>query len=314
MDDERILNKIDTAITKILLCMEIECKKAKGYAWSPLLANAGQTVIAAKWHLSAVLNERLQIRLMDRAHAIIAAKKQLKEAYNVQRKVQKHTKQIQDSFLEDRVEHLASTREIMKVAVVKQILCAERQTITFQKLGTWLKGHKYAQLTCVLVPDDANNLAQTTWKPIDNTQELYKLLMSEGQLHYRQAAKTPLVKDPFSTKIGPFEDNKYCDAILHGDFDTTHLANISEVSNIVSSMCYPDPTNPTTEFDVTITDDEFFKAVYHTHKSTSSSPSGQHYGHYQALLCDPALLGCIASIANFCFQWGITLRRWEKVM
>ena len=65
LDDERILNKIDQSITQIMLRAEIECKKTKGYAWSPLLANAGRTAIAAKWHLSAVLNNRLQIRLMD---------------------------------------------------------------------------------------------------------------------------------------------------------------------------------------------------------------------------------------------------------
>ena len=122
------------------------------------------------------------------------------------------------------------------MAVVQQILRAERQTITFQKLGTWLKGHEYAQLTCVLVPDNANNLAHTTWNLIVDAQELYKLLMSEGQLHYCQAAETPLVKGPFATKIEPFEDNEYCNAILHGDFNTTHLANISEVSDIVSGM------------------------------------------------------------------------------
>ena len=94
VDDERILNKIDDSITQIMLCAEAECKKAKGYAWSPLLANAGHTVIATKWHLSAVLNGRLQIRLMDRAQATINAKKQLKEAYATLRKVQKNTKQI----------------------------------------------------------------------------------------------------------------------------------------------------------------------------------------------------------------------------
>ena len=94
------------------------CKKVKGYAWSPLLANAGCTVIAAKWHLSAVLSGRLQIRLMDHAHAIIAAKKQLKDAYHTLQKVQKHARQIRDSFLKDHAEHLASTKEITKAAAV----------------------------------------------------------------------------------------------------------------------------------------------------------------------------------------------------
>ena len=65
------LNKIDDAFTQILLLRaEIECKKAKGFAWSPLLANAEHTVIAAKWHLSAVLNSRLQIQLMVQTCAI----------------------------------------------------------------------------------------------------------------------------------------------------------------------------------------------------------------------------------------------------
>ena len=81
LDHEQILNNIDDANTQILLCVEVECKKAKGYAWSPLLTNARCTIIAAKWHLSAVVNGWLQIWLMDWTHAIINAKKQLKEAY-----------------------------------------------------------------------------------------------------------------------------------------------------------------------------------------------------------------------------------------
>ena len=183
-DDERLINKIDNNITRILLQAEAKCKRAKGYAWSPLLANAGHTIITAKWHLLAILNGQLQIRLMDRTHAIIAAKKQLKEAYQTLHKVQKHAQQIRDSFLEDCAEHLTSTTEITKAAAVQQILRAECQTMTFQKLGTWLKGMEYAQLTCILVPDDTTNLAQTTWIPIVDAQELYQLLTNEGQLHY----------------------------------------------------------------------------------------------------------------------------------
>ena len=123
---------------------------------------------------------------------------------------------------------------------------------------------EYAQLTCVLVPDDTANLAHTTWTPIVDAQELYQILMTKGQLHYQQAADTLLVKGPFTEKLGPFDDNEYCDAILHRNFNTANLANISEVSNIVSGMQYPDPHTPTPEFDATITEDEFFQAVYHT--------------------------------------------------
>jgi hypothetical protein len=40
-DDARILHKIDSDITTILLDAERQCKTASGHAWSPLLANAG---------------------------------------------------------------------------------------------------------------------------------------------------------------------------------------------------------------------------------------------------------------------------------
>ena len=219
-----------------------------------------------------ILNGWLQIRLMDQARAIIDARKQVKEAYTILQKVQKHAKQICDSFLEDLAKHLANTREITKAAAVQQILHAECQMVTFWKLGTWLKGNEYTQLTWVLVSNDFTDIAKMTWKPIVEAQELYDILTKEGQLHYYQAAETPLVNGPFAEKNGPFDDNDYCDAILHGDFDMSNLAIISEVSNIVFGMHYPNPTKPTPDFDSTLTDNDFFKAVFHTH--TSSSPSG----------------------------------------
>jgi hypothetical protein len=87
-DDARILHKIDSDITAILLDAERKCKTAKGHAWSPLLANAGRTVIAAKWHLSDLLTNRIAMSLWNRAESIIAAKEQVREAYATLRKVQ----------------------------------------------------------------------------------------------------------------------------------------------------------------------------------------------------------------------------------
>jgi hypothetical protein len=121
-DDERILNEIDQAITKILLDAEGKCKTAKGHAWSPLLANAGRAVIAAKWHLSDILNGRVYAPLWNRAEAIIQAKAQVKEAYALLRKVQANAKQIRDTFLEDCAEHLANTRNIDKATALRQLI------------------------------------------------------------------------------------------------------------------------------------------------------------------------------------------------
>ena len=113
-----------------------------------------------------------------------------------------NTKEIHDSFLEDQAEHLANTKEITKVTTVQQILHAECQMVTFPKLGTWLKGNEYAQLTWVLIPDDSTVIVNMTWKLIVEAQELYDILTKEGQLHYHdQAAETPLVNGPFAEKM-----------------------------------------------------------------------------------------------------------------
>ena len=192
-DDERLLNKINDDITRILLRAERHCKKARGHAWSLLLAIAGRTGIAAKWHFSDVINQRLNIRLLDRAQAIIKAKQQLKEAYKVLRQVQANARQIRDSFLINRAEHLAETRQLTKAQAIRQILQAEQQAVTFRKLGRWLKNNEHHQLTRILTPDNPQDLNTTSWTSIADADQLHDILTKEGQTHYRQAASSPLV-------------------------------------------------------------------------------------------------------------------------
>jgi hypothetical protein len=91
------------------------------------------------------------------------------------------------------------------------------------------------------------------------------------------------------------------------------MAEDFEVSELIWGMRYPDPLNPTTQFESHISAEDFAAMVKHSCERTSSSPSGCHYGHYRALLRDPDTLGIIAEVADFCFTWGISLSRWEKV-
>jgi hypothetical protein len=129
----------------------------------------------------------------------------------------------------------------------------------------------------------------------------------DGQNHFRQAADTPFVTGPLANKLGPFDDNEHSDAILQGTFNATPLTDIPEVRAIIKGMRYPDPANPTPTIPANITVEQFAGAIKHTRESTSSSPSGRHYGHYRMLLRDQDLLACITTIANICFQWGVTL-------
>jgi hypothetical protein len=176
-----------------------------------------------------------------------------------------------------------------------------------------MKDAEHVKLDRILTPDDPSDLHNTTWTAIIETQALYEVLTMAGQLHFGQAANTPFVTGPIADKLGPFADNEYCDAILQGTFDFSGIEAITEVKDIVNGMRYPDPLTPTAQIDTMIMTETFSDAVKHTRERTSSSPSGRHYGHYRTLLHDEELIGAIASIANYCFQWGRTLPRWEKV-
>jgi hypothetical protein len=156
-------------------------------------------------------------------------------------------------------------------------------------------------------------MTNTTWTAVVEVQALYEVLTKAGQDHFKQAAPTPFVSGPIANKLGPFTDNEYCEAILHGTFDFSDIEAITEVKDIIRGMRYTDPDNPTPPIDTNIATDTFMDAMKHTRERTSSSPSGRHYGHYRTLLRDEELIGCITQLANFCFQWGKTLKRWEKV-
>jgi hypothetical protein len=192
---------------------------------------------------------------------------------------------------------------------LRQLIAAERSSSIFKRLGIWLKGKECFSMDLILVPDEPNDIVHTSWSSIVEAQALYEVLTKASQEHFYQVVETPFVTGPIAEKYGPFADNKYCDVILDGQFDFEDIAEITEVNDLIAGMQYPDPANPTRMIDATINPEEFVAAIAHTRKRTSSSPSGQHYGHYRALLRSPGILEIIAYLANFCFTWGVTLKR-----
>jgi hypothetical protein len=122
------------------------------------------------------------------------------------------------------------------------LIAAERSSSIFKHLGIWLKGKEYVTMDRILVADDPENLNDTTWSSIIEAQALVEVLTKDSQEHYHQAAETPFVSGPIVSKIGPFADNDYCDAVLNGTFEFEDLAERTEVQDLIKGMRYPDPT------------------------------------------------------------------------
>jgi hypothetical protein len=151
-------------------------------------------------------------------------------------------------------------------------------------------------------------MENTTWSTEIEAQALFKVLTKDCVEHFYQAADTPFVIGPIAEKIDQFADNEYCDAVLDGTFDFTDIAGKTEVKDLIKGMQYPDPFNHTQLINSTTDKVSFIAAIAHTRERTSTSPSGRHYGHYRTLLRSPNTLGYIASLANFCFQWGVIMQ------
>jgi hypothetical protein len=164
------------------------------------------------------------------------------------------------------------------------LIAAERSSSIFKRLGIWLKGKEYITMDRILVPDDPDNLTDTTWSSIIEAQALFEVLTKDSQEHFNQAAETPFVSGPIASKIGPFADNDYCDAVLNGTFEFEDLSDRTEVHDLIKGMRYPDPASPTPCINTHLTYEGFQSAIMNTQERTSSSPSGRHYGHYRSLL------------------------------
>jgi hypothetical protein len=71
-----------------------------------------------------------------------------------------------------------------------------------------------------------------------------------------------------------------------------------------------EPFQATTE----ITTDDFISCYQHTHEKTSSSPSGQHVGHYKAACRDPTIAYLHSKMMSIPFMAGFATQRWRKVI
>lgn len=113
--------------------------------------------------------------------------------------------------------------------------------------------------------------------------------------------------------IGRTGDTAHARNILQGNLPSTLPGNLMpetlRILNTLSQPCSELP--PTTPI---ILDEEFINAYQVMPESTLSSPSGQHVGHYKAILDDHFLVFLHASMSTLPFQTGFIPDRWKKIV
>eukprot|EP00957_Ditylum_brightwellii_P109009 8315650-Ditylum_brightwellii.AAC.1 len=107
-------------------------------------------------------------------------------------------------------------------------------------------------------------------------------LLLRNKLHLNQAWDTPCAKGPLRDYIGDCGLGPGCHGILVGNFDPNKSKNLPVANHwLKHNICQVAPTG---SINVDISLQDYKSLMKIQNKSTSSSPSGRHYGHYKAVL------------------------------
>ena len=105
------------------------------------------------------------------------------------------------------------------------------------------------------------------------------------------------------------------DQILRGtlfeNYDTDCFPGVKE---FVSAMIIPKEMTNLTKINTEILEADFTKGIRGWKESTSTSPSGQHLGHYKASLRGKELTVGYARMLNIPVQMGFSPKRWQQAV
>ena len=167
---------------------------------------------------------------------------------------------------------------------LRQMIQKERRRQMFRKLKVLRDTSGATGVTRieVPVPPDMDPKACTQWETIDIPSEVLAHLQTRNRRHFGQARETPFTSPPLSDDFGYCGDTIEAQALLEGTYDLTCiddpsvlllLNHMQQIQSLVDQNMAP-----------TITIDEFKDKLMVWRESTSTSPSGQHLGHYKALV------------------------------
>jgi len=225
----------------------------------------------------------------------------------------KQAADLRESKQQLTVEEYARTNNMEKAAVVRQMAQREKAKSIFQKLS-YYNGKAHTPLKQILVPDHPDNMESTTWTEVVEATAIWEALLNDGRrAHFSQASDTPFVTGPVAHLIGPYDFNEHAQDILNGTFDIDSITDNIELRDIVKAMRYDNPSNPP-NIDCSISIKQLKQGFKDANESTSSSPTGLHYGHWKSLLHDDDLFLPYGLMIIFAGKFGIPPSQWEEAV
>jgi hypothetical protein len=166
----------------------------------------------------------------------------------------------------------------------------------------------------------------TQWQTITSPTDIEHYICLRNHGHFGQAQGTPFTELPLRNEISWQADTPTSEDILNGHFQ------IDTTNSIPQCQALLDTCKVATELDL-LPENEFERKIQTWRETTTTSPLGQHLGHYKALFINPLqntkpknpgqptfsnkqtfIRRSILSIINFCIRTGHSLKRWKTIV
>ena len=318
------LNKLDSLITKILLDSERQCSRISHKCktpWSPKLKQALKAYNKAKRNVRS---------LRKKPSSTVTI---IKNAVELRSKTKKHLNEVianaddyRKQFLLQQAEIMADKKNTTVEAEYKNLIRYEELRNSFSKIRYVHSGQRSGSISAILIPDISDDIDPfdidtmwhriepkngkdiSTWRRIDDKNQIESLLLHWMGRHNSQAADTPLATPSWQDHL---QDHISRHNIIHGNLDmfTFEHPEVREFLQAFSSS----PPSPPIPFEYSY--QRFTSYIKKAKEKISSSPSGRHMGHYKTLLSmrDTSLLRIIYDIMELCMEHTVILDRFTLV-
>ena len=332
------LNDLDQHITDIMRYSEKNCTTISRHAkdpWSPKLKELAREIRYLVMEIKNCIRDKLPISLVDCMERITSLHLRLNRKRKEYREFLKSAKAHRELHLDERAQyHVDIGKNKKKGSEIKRLKNIEQQKNDSIKIQFTINEISKGSATYILIPhlkeyeqiqDFDGNIYSVRniwdrvqlrggediehWVRITDKSMLEDMLIQWQILHYTQANNTPF-SDQFWTK--ELEKDEVSDKIINGTYTPPDelpweakeiLLHMKRSSKIEKEICTD------TSFD------DFRKFYRLATESTSSSPSGRHYGHFKALLqTDEKYMSAIHDILCIAVEHDIILHRWKPTI
>jgi hypothetical protein len=325
---------IDRQITEMMLSAERNCRTpTTGKAWSIKLVQAARQVRYWKTRQSDKLNDRnpspylLQLGTdLNIAHdklSLPSISKRLTKARKNLSQVQKNAADIRDEMLEEMALQQTTNNNSEVATIIKNIRHREEVKTSFRIMKPIAKGSTGGTVSYIKEPIPITSPSiypasftalgyEPAYQAVYNDDEVMSKLLRRNKLHLNQAWDTPCAQGPLRDYIGDNGLGVGSKDILDGNFDPNRSENLPAVNHWLKHNIRRVATENSINVDISL--DNYKSLMRVQDESTSSSPSGRHYGHYKAVLGHDDICTVHARMMSMPWLAGFTPSRWERAI